>query len=423
MKRLLASIIAIAFMFCTFSFAEGLDLSSFTPEQLAVLQQIISAELESQEPEAGFDNSVDVLFAMAAANAPINKDKLIDYTAETDPNELLGTVGSYTAKTDFGCVGYASDAEGPVGGTLEYFPDEQHAQNRYNYLMDISIATPMFADRILYKVGNFVLRTDRTLETADAIAIVHGFEGVIGENIEEVFDPSGEITLEYLRGEVVVEPTSKPEVQAVASEPINASEFAELKRGNKGTDVAKLQTRLKSTGFLSGLADGDFGPATEKAVRAFEIANGLEENGVASQSDQMILFESGVICADGSIAKAYDPYEVCPIEISRVDLKNSYGYNYVSFSAKNISTQNVKAVSCTIRYFDAFGDRISDYGTSEQTVSIADIAVGKSVSYSTRDDYSMLVSDASIAGVAVTRVLMDDGTNLIYDDPVWFEGK
>ena len=42
-----------------------------------------------------------------------------------------------------------------------------------------------------------------------------------------------------------------------------------LKRGLKGAPVKRLQEAL-------GIgADGDFGPGTEKAVRAFQQANGL----------------------------------------------------------------------------------------------------------------------------------------------------
>ena len=48
-----------------------------------------------------------------------------------------------------------------------------------------------------------------------------------------------------------------------------------LKRGLKGAPVKRLQEKL-------GIgADGDFGPGTEKAVRAFQEANGLAVDGIA----------------------------------------------------------------------------------------------------------------------------------------------
>lgn len=48
-----------------------------------------------------------------------------------------------------------------------------------------------------------------------------------------------------------------------------------LKRGLKGAPVKRLQAKLGIT------ADGDFGPGTEKAVRAFQEANGLAVDGIA----------------------------------------------------------------------------------------------------------------------------------------------
>lgn len=424
MKKIVSLIVTLVFAICAQVIAEPLDLSSFTPEQLAALQQMINAELESQQ-EGTLDSCQDLINAMIEAGAPISPDKITDYTAETDPNGSLGSAGSYSSKADFGCVGYASTPNGHVGGTVEYFPEAEYAQNRFDYISGIYVQMPALADMVIYKIENFVLRTHFELEEKDAIQIARAFENVMGQDIENVFDAKNTISIESIHDSAAEESTPiSDQVTDVASEKdVMAIEYAELKKGSKGTDVAKMQARLKETGFLSGVADGDFGPGTEKAVKAFQAANGLEETGIATSDDQKILFASGVVCADGSVAKEYDPYGKCPVEISKVDLKKSYGFNYVSFSAKNISMQRVKAVSCSVRYYNAFGERISDYGTYEQTVSIADIGVGKTVSKSTIDDYTMSVSDAVTAGVAVTRILLEDGTDILYDDPVWFEGK
>lgn len=52
-----------------------------------------------------------------------------------------------------------------------------------------------------------------------------------------------------------------------------------LRRGQNGAEVKELQKRLLAAGHTVGV-DGDFGPGTEKAVKAFQKANGLEEDGV-----------------------------------------------------------------------------------------------------------------------------------------------
>lgn len=55
-----------------------------------------------------------------------------------------------------------------------------------------------------------------------------------------------------------------------------------LKRGSKGEYVTLLQTKLKQRGYDLGSCgiDGDFGRATEAAVKAFQRDNGLTADGV-----------------------------------------------------------------------------------------------------------------------------------------------
>ena len=55
-----------------------------------------------------------------------------------------------------------------------------------------------------------------------------------------------------------------------------------LERGDIGEDVKKLQTALKDLGYDIGEneIDGIIGPETEKAIKAFQEANGLTDNGM-----------------------------------------------------------------------------------------------------------------------------------------------
>jgi putative chitinase len=52
-----------------------------------------------------------------------------------------------------------------------------------------------------------------------------------------------------------------------------------LQRGSSGPDVQALQQRLSDLGFDPNGIDGNFGPGTEKAVRAFQQAKGLGVDG------------------------------------------------------------------------------------------------------------------------------------------------
>lgn len=55
----------------------------------------------------------------------------------------------------------------------------------------------------------------------------------------------------------------------------------ELTVGHTGDDVRALQTRLNRLDILLEFANGNFGPATESAVRSFQTSSGLTPSGVA----------------------------------------------------------------------------------------------------------------------------------------------
>jgi hypothetical protein len=52
-----------------------------------------------------------------------------------------------------------------------------------------------------------------------------------------------------------------------------------LSIGSSGSSVRSLQQKLQAAGFSPGGVDGDFGARTERAVRAFQQAKGLEVDG------------------------------------------------------------------------------------------------------------------------------------------------
>ena len=55
-------------------------------------------------------------------------------------------------------------------------------------------------------------------------------------------------------------------------------------------DVRALQANLKANGYLSSSPDGDYGAATEKAVKAYQRAAGLRVTGIAGPSTQRLLY-------------------------------------------------------------------------------------------------------------------------------------
>ena len=86
-----------------------------------------------------------------------------------------------------------------------------------------------------------------------------------------------------------------PAIQTPAPEPTltpNPS-YRNLKQGDKGDRVKKLQQRLIELGYLEkGDADGAYGAKTRRAVLRFQEVNGLSRDGVAGDATQTHLFEN-----------------------------------------------------------------------------------------------------------------------------------
>ncbi|MFT3843090.1 MAG: peptidoglycan-binding protein [Myxococcaceae bacterium] len=85
-----------------------------------------------------------------------------------------------------------------------------------------------------------------------------------------------------------------------------------LREGSRGAQVATLQRALASKGFSPGVADGVFGPMTQRAVMSFQRAHGLSVDGVVGPQTWGALggsggssFTPGVGGAGGSASSSF----------------------------------------------------------------------------------------------------------------------
>ena len=77
-----------------------------------------------------------------------------------------------------------------------------------------------------------------------------------------------------------------------------AENYTKLRYRDSGDAVLRLQQALNQLGYAAGTADGKFGAATEKAVRNFQKANGLTQDGIAGNATQTLLYQM----ANGTVA-------------------------------------------------------------------------------------------------------------------------
>lgn len=83
------------------------------------------------------------------------------------------------------------------------------------------------------------------------------------------------------------------EEQSVSTPPTTSYKLGArlLKKGMKGEDVKELQTLLTQFEFLTDLIDGEFGPKTEEAVKAFQEKYQLEVDGKYGPKSHEVLME------------------------------------------------------------------------------------------------------------------------------------
>ena len=85
---------------------------------------------------------------------------------------------------------------------------------------------------------------------------------------------------------VTVAPTTAGTTTTAAT----TTDTSVLRTGSSGLAVRQLQDQLKDLGYYKGSSDGEYGAATEQAVRDFQAANNLTADGIAGTKTQDALF-------------------------------------------------------------------------------------------------------------------------------------
>ena len=115
-------------------------------------------------------------------------------------------------------------------------------------------------------------------------------------------------------------------MMVIATFPVSASS---LKQGDSSDQVMKLQQALIDGGYLTGIADGQFGPMTEEAVRNYQEESGVTADGIINDIQYLNLtYES--IDNPGKIASDYEFADWAQFveAYERVQVRGLQNYNY-----------------------------------------------------------------------------------------------
>lgn len=163
--------------------------------------------------------------------------------------------------------------------------------------------------------------------------------------------------------------TTDPESGAEAT-PAPASTYKVLKRHDSGEEVTKLQTRLMELGYLEIEEPTDyFGNSTAYAVSLFQRQHGLEQDGVAGEQTQSLLYSKDaqhymmVEGAEGRDVKMLQEQLVDLGYLSEDEVDRIYGEKTIeavkAFQKRNGLTADGKAGEKTLEKLYSDGAKIS----------------------------------------------------------------
>ena len=145
-----------------------------------------------------------------------------------------------------------------------------------------------------------------------------------------------------------------------------------LKRGSSGAAVVVLQLRLEELGFDPGGIDGNFGPGTERAVRAFQDINGLTVDGVVGDTTAAALdFDPDAEIPSGfegvsvtAVSRMFSPHT--PLKNIREHLPNVLGALVDSeLRDQKMVLMALSSIRAETEGFEPISERQSKFNTSE----------------------------------------------------------
>jgi hypothetical protein len=133
-----------------------------------------STPSEALQPQPVVARTAQEVVAELAVKVGTAKPSVV-FTAETDPNKLLGRPNGYTSKASFADTRIKSSdmkdtrsGSVDIGGSVEVYTDEAGATARKKFIDETMKATPILGTEYSYVDGPVLLRVSQALTPAQA---------------------------------------------------------------------------------------------------------------------------------------------------------------------------------------------------------------------------------------------------------------
>ncbi|MBR6668314.1 MAG: peptidoglycan-binding protein [Clostridia bacterium] len=186
--------------------------------------------------------------------------------------------------------------------TSSPLPGVTPVQSTPQIIIGISTPTPQADATTTLKKGSSGKEVERMQQRLKELGYLKGsVDGDFGDATEaavEAFQAQNGLTVDGKAGPATLaklysSSARRAPTTVVTNTPrATSTPFTSYKKGDSGPEIKRMQQRLKDLGYLKGSADGDFGDATEAAVRAFQANNGLTVDGKAGSATLNKLYSS-----------------------------------------------------------------------------------------------------------------------------------
>ncbi len=189
------------------------------------------------------------------------------YNGHADVVALLSTTGSTLASYYYDAFGNATEKTGTASNPYRY------AGYRYDEETDVYYLNARYYDA---KIARFMTEDTYTGQQNDPLSL-NLYTYCHNEPMMYI-DPTGHYNA-YIE-------TNGAGGNGANTKGVGSGNLTE---GSKGDNVKLLQQKLKNEGY-NITVDGVFGPKTEKAVKDFQIKNGLTPDGIVGYNTNKVLF-------------------------------------------------------------------------------------------------------------------------------------
>ena len=252
-------------------------------------------ELQAQLKVMGYYNGdVTGIYDTATKKAVIAFQKKNGLTAD-------GIAGAETQKLLFSAGAAAAEDTPTPKPTPTPTPAPTYTVPENTVKRDTEGAEAKTVQRRLKELGYYNGRVDGKFgyQSVNALKVFQEDNGLKADGM------AGKSTYQVLFSENVLKkgatPTPVPEATPAPGDeesgiPTEAS-YETLRKGTASAEVARMQQTLIDLGYLTGEPDGNYGTATERAVRAFQKNNGLGADGTAGSATLNLLYSSEAVPA------------------------------------------------------------------------------------------------------------------------------